>query len=190
MATLADLFRRLFSRSTPVSVPRPTAAPRSKTRSRLIGGGAAAAALLALVTTEALHWESLETTAYRDVVGVWTICIGETKGVRPGMRFTADECKSKFATRIVEFEADMRRCLSAPDAIPGKTYAAFLLATYNIGGGNFCKSSMARRANAGDLRGACDALLMWNKGGQPLRVIRGLTNRRQAERKLCLEGLR
>ncbi len=46
---------------------------------------------------------------------------------------------------------------------------------------------MARRLNAGDIRGACDALLAWNKAGG--RVVQGLTNRRQDERRLCLEGL-
>nr|WP_241482183.1 hypothetical protein [Leisingera sp. ANG-Vp] len=30
------------------------------------------------------QWEGLRTEAYRDVVGVWTVCYGETKGVKPG----------------------------------------------------------------------------------------------------------
>ena len=195
---MIELLKRLFGRrSTPVAAaPNPTpatarpAAPKKVvTKSRLVGAGAAGAALMALVTGEALRWESLETVAYKDVVGIWTACIGETKGIKPGMRFTEAQCHSMFSERIVEFEMGMRKCLTAPDTIPAKTYAAFLVATYNIGTGGFCGSSMARRANAGDLRGACDALLMWNKGGNPKRVIRGLTNRRQAERKLCLEGL-
>jgi len=47
---------------------------------------------------------------------------------------------------------------------------------------------MARKANAGDLRGACDALLLWNKAGG--QVVRGLDRRRQAERALCLRGVK
>ena len=47
---------------------------------------------------------------------------------------------------------------------------------------------MSRRAMAGDLPGACDALLMWNKAGG--KVVKGLTKRREAERALCLDGLR
>jgi lysozyme len=51
---------------------------------------------------------------------------------------------------------------------------------------------MSRRALAGDLRGACDALLMWTKarGNGRLVVVRGLVNRRNAERALCLRGLK
>ena len=46
---------------------------------------------------------------------------------------------------------------------------------------------MSRRALAGDLRGACEALMLWTRAGG--REVRGLVNRRTAERKLCLEGL-
>ena len=47
---------------------------------------------------------------------------------------------------------------------------------------------MSRKAKAGDLRGACEALMLWNKAGG--KVVRGLTRRRTAERDLCLEGLK
>lgn len=40
---------------------------------------------------------------------------------------------------------------------------AFIKAAYKIGVGTFYGSSMARRTIAGDMLGACDALLMWNK---------------------------
>jgi lysozyme len=46
---------------------------------------------------------------------------------------------------------------------------------------------MARRANAGDLAGACDALLLWNRAAG--REVAGLTRRRQRERELCRRGL-
>ncbi len=67
----------------------------------------------------------------------------------------------------------------------------FMLAAYNIGAGAFCGSSMSRRAQAGDLAGASDALLMWNKARVDgvLQVVRGLDRRRAAERTLCLQGL-
>ncbi|PJE29977.1 hypothetical protein CVM39_08810 [Pseudooceanicola antarcticus] len=60
-----------------------------------------------------------------------------------------------------------------------------------MGAGAFCGSSMSRRALAGDLAGACDALLMWNKARMKgrLQPVRGLTRRREAERDLCLQGL-
>lgn len=157
-------------------------------RSRLAAGGAGAitgAGMLAIAIVG--NWEGLRLYAYQDVVGVWTACYGETKGIKPGMKFTKAQCDVMLIGSLTEHEAGMRRCLKAPDSLPDKSYVAFVSATYNIGVAGFCGSSMARRINAGDVRGACDALMMWVRAGG--RVVQGLVNRRTAERKLCLEGL-
>ncbi len=130
-------------------------------------------------------WEGRELRAYRDIVGVPTICYGETRGIRMGQTATPAECDTMLARAVADFEVQIRPCL--PKSLPDPTRAAFISAAYNIGSGAFCSSGMSRRALAGDLRGACDALRMWNKAGG--RVVRGLTNRREAERKLCLDGL-
>src|SRR5690606_16968862 len=98
-----------------------------------------------------------------------------------------DQCKVMLGDALIEFETAMRRCLKAPDAIPDEPYTAFLSLSYNIGSGAFCGSTVARRANAGDLLGACEAIPMWNKAGG--RVIKGLVNRRAEERRICLSGL-
>ncbi|PSJ60991.1 lysozyme [Mesorhizobium soli] len=141
------------------------------------------AAAVALVGS----WEGLRTVAYRDVVGIPTVCFGETRGVKMGDRYTVDECKAMLGDALVEFETGMRRCLKAPDAIPAKSYVAFLSLSYNIGTTAFCGSTVVRRANAGDIRGACDAISAWNRAGG--RVVQGLVNRRAEERRICLEGV-
>lgn len=156
--------------------------------SRLKTAAGAITALGMLAAGFVGNWEGLRLYAYKDVIGVWTACYGETKGIKPGMKFTKEQCDIMFIGSLAEHEAGMRRCLKAPDAIPEKTYVAFVSATYNIGVAGFCGSSMARKANAGDLRGACNSLSLWNKAGG--RVVKGLVNRRAAEKKLCLEGLR
>ncbi|TDX19521.1 lysozyme [Rhodovulum visakhapatnamense] len=152
-------------------------------RRRTAAGGAAAviAAAVALIAP----WEGLRTASYQDIVGVWTICYGETRGVSPGQTATPEECRDQLARRTAQFEAEIRPCL--PAALPIETRAAFVSAAYNIGSGAFCRSSMSRRALAGDLPGACDALMLWvNAGGQ---TVPGLVNRRTAERDLCRSGL-
>lgn len=133
-------------------------------------------------------FEGLRTKAYRDVVGVPTACFGETRGVKMGDGYTVDQCKAMLGDALVEFETGMRRCMVAPDAVPDKPYVAFLSFTYNVGVGAYCKSTLARRVNTGDIRGACNELPKWNRAGG--RVIKGLTTRRAEERKLCLEGVR
>jgi lysozyme len=151
--------------------------------SRLKKGGALAASVVALVST----FEGLRTYAYRDPVGIPTVCFGETRGVKMGDHHTPAECKDMLVSRLQEFETGMRRCLVMPDSIPDQPYAAFLSFSYNVGTGAFCKSSVARNANAGNLRDACDALLMWDKAAG-IRLP-GLTKRRQQERALCLQGV-
>ncbi|MBB2698976.1 UNVERIFIED_ORG: lysozyme [Rhizobium esperanzae] len=131
--------------------------------------------------------EGVSTKAYRDIVGVPTICFGETRGVKMGDTATMDECKAMLGDALVEFEGNMRACLTNPDKIPDKPYVSFLSLSYNIGSHAFCGSTVARKANAGDLVGACNAILAWNKAGG--RVINGLTLRRQEERRMCLEGV-
>lgn len=146
---------------------------------------ATAAAAVAIAAAFIAPWEGVEMKAYRDIVGVPTICYGETRGVKMGDTATLDECKTMLAKGVAEFAAGIAPCL--PAALPDKTRAAFISASYNIGIKGFCGSSMSRKAMAGDLRGACDALMLWNKAGG--KVVRGLTRRRTAERSLCLEGL-
>lgn len=152
---------------------------------RGIAGGLTALGMAAIAFVGG--WEGLKLRSYKDVVGVWTACYGETKDIRPGMTFTKPQCDEMFAKRLVEFETRMRSCLRAPDSIPDKPYLAFLSLSYNIGSGAFCKSTLAKKANAGDLRGACMEILKWNRAGG--RVWKGLVNRRQAENRMCLEGL-
>lgn len=153
--------------------------------SRKVVAGGLGAAAIALAVPIVAAWEGLELKAYRDVVGIPTICYGETLGVKVGQTATKAECDAMLAKRVAQFANEIEPCL--PKQLPPETAAAFVSAAYNIGSGAFCKSSMSRRALAGDLRGACDALLMWNKAGG--KVVRGLTNRRKAERELCLSGL-
>lgn len=145
---------------------------------------AAGAAVIATVAA----FEGVRTKAYIPIRGdVPTICFGETRGVKMGDTATVEECKAMLGDALVEFEGNMRACLKDPDKLPDKPYVSFLSLSYNIGSRAFCGSTVARRANAGDLAGACNAILAWNKAGG--RVIRGLVVRRQEERKMCLEGL-
>lgn len=81
-----------------------------------------------------------------------------------------------------EAERIVRRC--APVPMYQHEFDAAVSLAYNIGGKAFCGSTVARRFNAGDYAGACDAVLMWDKFQG--RALRGLTLRRERERAMCL----
>lgn len=152
-----------------------------------VGKGAivGVAGMAALVAGIVQPWEGRELQAYRDIVGVWTICDGDTNNVRPGMVVTAAECDSRLWQNLVAYEAGLDRCLTA--TLPAKVKAAFISWTYNVGVGAACGSTLVRKANAGDVLGACNELPRWNRAGG--QVVRGLANRRLAEQALCLDGV-
>lgn len=142
--------------------------------------GSAGAALL--ITTVAF-FEGKRNEPYQDIVGVWTVCYGETQG--PMRRFSDAECEEKLATALVRYAEPVAACADLRGK-PNQLVAASSLA-YNIGAGAFCKSTAARKFKAGDLRGGCTAMLRWNMAGG--KVVRGLSNRRMKEYAICTRGL-
>jgi len=156
-------------------------AVRKRIVGMIAGGGIAMASAVSFIG----QWEGLRTEAYRDIVGVWTVCYGETKNVRPGDSYSKAECDAMLAQAIAFYEAQLDRCLTAP--VPAGMKIALVSWTYNVGAGAACRSTLVRKANAGDLAGACRELPRWNRAGG--RVIRGLTNRRLSERAMCLRAL-
>lgn len=147
-----------------------------------------AAGMLAITTTA--HHEGLRTRAYKDVIGVPTICFGETRGVKMGDVKTVEECKWMLGNRLVEFEENTlqnKKCVLNPEIIPDVSYVQFLSLAYNIGEGGFCKSSIARYLNGGDVASACRSMNKYVYAGGV--VWKGLVTRREAEVKLCLGAL-
>jgi len=130
-------------------------------------------------------FEGYSATAYPDIIGVPTICYGETKGVHLGDKATRAQCDEKLSSRLVEFNAGVSSCINVD--LPDSRRVAFVSLAYNIGTAAFCKSTVVRKINAGDVAGSCDAILMWNKAGGSVR--NGLTQRRKKEREMCLQGV-
>jgi lysozyme len=163
-----------------------------RSRLKIAGVGSAAAAISlagVLAIKQVGGFEGLRLAAYRDVVGVWTACYGETKGIKKSMRFSKATCDNLLIDRLVEHEQGMRTCIGEvnADRIPDKSYVAFVSLTYNIGVGGFCKSSLPRKLRAGDIRAACLTLASFNRAGG--RVVKGLVTRRATEMKLCMQGI-
>lgn len=147
---------------------------------RLAKGTAAGAFLILLVG----GFEGLSLVAYKDPVGILTVCYGETAGVRPGDRHTLAECKDMLAGSLKKYIVGVSECVKV--YLPDKRYAALVSFAYNLGVYTACRSSVVRLINEGKTRQGCDALLKYNRaGGIPWS---GLTRRRQQERALCLEG--
>ena len=129
----------------------------------------------------AVH-EGYREEAYQDIVGVWTIGFGTTKGVQPGQKLDPVKALQRALTDSQKFEGALKECVHVP--LHQHEYDAFISLAYNIGAGAFCRSTLVRKLNAGDYEGACAEILRWNKASG--KVVRGLVVRREAEHKKCL----
>jgi lysozyme len=114
-----------------------------------------------------------------------TACFGQRVNEPLGKQYTRAQCEEFLAIALATHGAQIAKCL--PAELPNATRAAFTSFGYNVGSARFCSSSLARKANAGDLRGACLELDRWTYAGT--KQLPGLVKRRAAEKALCLQGL-
>lgn len=135
--------------------------------------------------------EGKRNVAYRDIVGVWTICYGSTRGVHAGMVKTDQECLALLRAEVAEYRIGLHRFFTGATLngrLPPARDAAYTSTAFNCGIGAIGNSTATRRLNAGNIIGGCEALTWWNKAGG--RVVRGLFERRKRERALCLQDAR
>ena len=139
-------------------------------------------------------FEGLRLHAYKCPAGIWTVGYGHTSAAGPpkveaGMKITADEAGEILIADLLRYE--MAVVISLDKFANENQFAAMVSLCYNIGPGNFKKSSVVRYFNAGQPAKAADAFMLWNKITDPKtgRKIfsRGLDRRRRAERDLFLK---
>lgn len=149
------------------------------------------AAIIAGLMILTPEMEGTEFEAYPDSGGVWTICTGHTKGVRPGDRATPEQCAAYLQGDLggaVDFV--MR---AAPRATIWQKIALADF-VYNVGPGAFARSTLYRLTAAGDYVAAADQFLRWMfVAGRDCRLAAsncgGIVVRRQLQRTLYLVGL-
>lgn len=119
-------------------------------------------------------FESCRLTAYQDTAGVWTVGYGHTKGVKKGDRITQYQAEQFLREDLSEFEraANKVRRLTTQGR-----YDAVLDFMYNLGIGNFNKSTLKAYIESGrSVWEIQEQFIRWvNAGG---RKIGGLVSRR------------
>ncbi len=121
-------------------------------------------------------------TTYRCPANVLTIGYGCTEGITDGEIWTHDEALAALRKEIATFEAGVIRLVTV--SLNQNEFDALVSFAYNCGVGALGKSSLLKKLNAGDRKGAASAFKLWNKGGG--RVLRGLVDRRAREATLFL----
>ena len=129
-------------------------------------------------------WEGFRSNAYLDVVGVWTIGYGHTKGVRPGDTITKTEAKKWLESEIERHVAKFDTYIKVP--LTQGQFDALASFHYNLGANILKGTGLLDAINKQDWESASKQMLLYNKGGG--RIIQGLVNRRKEESELFLKS--
>lgn len=132
-------------------------------------------------------FESLRLTAYRDPVGIWTIGYGHTgPDVYPGLEISKIEAEQLLADDLRMSEESVRELVSV--SLNDNQFAALVSFAFNVGGGALKGSTLRKKLNQKDYRGAAGEFSKWVYGtikGKKV-LLPGLVRRRAQERNLFL----
>lgn len=135
------------------------------------------------------HFEGLYLKAYLCPAGVWTIGYGHTGlkhkdgTVKKGRKITQEEADLLlFQDLNTKYAPDVRRLVTVPLA----QHEFDALVSFHFNTGALGKSTLLRKLNAGDKKGAAEQFLRWTRGGGEVQP--GLVRRRKAEQYLFNTG--
>jgi lysozyme len=142
------------------------------------------------------HHEGVKLKPYRCPAALWTVGVGhvlypEQAAMKMVDRmalplkpehdrlFTAGGVDAIFRSDLLRFESGVLRL--CPDTFNHQSqFDALVSFAFNLGLGSLQSSTLRMKYNRGDVQGAADEILKWNKCGG--KVLQGLVKRRAAER--------
>ncbi|HEY9800490.1 MAG TPA: glycoside hydrolase family protein [Leptolyngbyaceae cyanobacterium] len=127
-------------------------------------------------------FEGVYLEAYQDPIGIWTIGIGHTNGVRPGMKITEAQVEEFLQSDVEKFEIAVNDAVQV--SLDPNQFSALVSFSFNLGPRALFQSTLLKLLNQGDIQAAANEFPRWNKAGG--QVFLGLTRRRMAERALFL----
>lgn len=134
------------------------------------------------------QFEGLRLESYLDSAGIYTIGFGTIKypdgsKVKKGDKITKAQAKQYKLHDLKEFESTVNTSVKVH--LTQNQYDALVSISYNIGSNAFKNSTLLKKLNSGDYKGAAEQFLVWNKVNS--KRVQGLVNRREAERNLFLK---
>lgn len=139
-------------------------------------------------------------TEFEGFVGKWypdpahgwavpTCCYGHTDAAgdpkfaaTKDKKFTVAEGREILAKDLEPVIRAVRSRVKVP--LNDNQIGALVSFTFNLGSGNFAKSTLLKKVNAGDFAGAAKEFPRWNRAAG--KVLKGLVRRRAAEQALFL----
>ena len=132
-------------------------------------------------------FESLRLRAYRDPVGIWTVGYGHTgPDVYPGLEISKAEAEQLLADDLRESEDSVGEQVTVP--LNDNQFSALVSFAFNAGNGALKGSTLRKKLNRKDYKGAADEFRKWVYGtiGGRKVLLPGLVRRRAQERNLFL----
>lgn len=130
------------------------------------------------------RYEGCRLTAYPDPAtggDPWTIGYGCTgPEIKEGVVWTQNEADQNLLSRLNTLSDKLQDLITVE--LTDNQFNAIVSLVYNIGIGNFEKSTMLRLINLGAMTKAADQFLVWSKAGG--KEMSGLLARRQAEKRM------
>ena len=122
-------------------------------------------------------------SAYLDAVGVPTIGMGHTHGVKMGDHITHQEAEHLLAEDVAIYEKCVSEMFADVELTQGQ-FDALTSFAFNLGCGALRKSTLRKRIESGHPELAAHEFGRWCHAGH--RKLKGLVRRRAAERELFL----
>lgn len=137
------------------------------------------------------EFEGLATKAYKCPAGVLTIGYGHTKNVKEGDTITERAANNLLKNDLKAFSIRLVKALNADEIeVTQDQFDALCSFAFNVGITALIYSTLWKLLKDNKDKQAADEFLKWNKitiDGRKVE-LKGLTRRREAERKLFLNG--
>lgn len=131
-------------------------------------------------------WEGLRLKAYLCPAGVPTIGYGHTYNVKMGQTISVAQAELFLDHDYQDAEEQVLSLVKVP--LTENQLGALTSFVFNLGAGNLSRSTLLRKLNQGDYRGAAEQFGAWNKArvNGVMVALDGLTKRRADEKNLFL----
>ncbi|CAK1707452.1 lysozyme [Vibrio crassostreae] len=128
---------------------------------------------------------------YQCSADVWTAGLGHTQGVTESTKLTEQKAAELFVKDISAAERVVDKHITQT---PNQgEYDMMVSFVFNLGAGNFTRSTLLKKFNQGDHQGACNQYPRWVfVNGKDCRLKQsncaGIPKRRAKEQHVCLNG--
>lgn len=132
------------------------------------------------------NFEGLRLKAYKCSSGVLTVGYGHTgSDVKENMIITKEQAEKLFDADVLVHSNNVSKLVRVK--LNQNQFDALVSFEYNVGYGNFSKSTLLKKLNAGDYTGAANEFEKWIYANK--KKLKGLVKRRKKEKELYLKPI-